>query len=252
VTLDFWSTIFGDAPGVEARRQRLRVERVAAVLASIAPAISAEELAAAHHAASAEHIRMHGEGRDMTFGTRLTLFLEHLRPGLSATLDDPTRAALADAYASPGLVVPPLPLVPDLPGVLAALRARGPRLALISNTGSTPGRVLREVMGRAGVLEYFEVLTFSDEVELAKPATAIFTRTLAALGVAPEAAVHVGDLPRFDIAGAHRAGMMAILVGDSKPLLPTDAEAPVDPAATPDARIATVAELPAALDTLIR
>lgn len=252
VTLDFWSTLFGDEPGTETGRTRLRLEGLAAALAAVEPAIGDEELAAAHATAGSRHMRLHAEGRDVPFEAQLTAFLEHLRPGLAATLDARTRAALEHAYAHPGLAAPPVPLAPDLPGVLGALRARGYRLAVISNTGRTPGRVLRQVMERAGVLDHFDVLTFSDEAELAKPATAIFTGTLAALGVAPAAAVHVGDLPRYDIAGAHRAGMAAILVGDRPRIHPELAgpPGPPDPAETPDAQIATLADLLDALDAL--
>ena len=252
VTLDFWSTLFGDEPGSETQRTRLRLRGVATALAGVVPAIATEELAAAHAIAGAEHMRLHVEGRDVTFAAQLTAFLEHVRPGLAGMLDERAHAVLGDAYARPGLDAPPVPLAPDLPGVLAALRVRGLRLALISNTGRTPGYVLRQVMERVGILEYFDVLTFSDEVELAKPAIAIFADTLAALGVAPEAAVHVGDLPRYDIAGAHRAGMRAILVGERPRPHPelVGPPGPPDPAEIPDAQIASLAELPAALDAL--
>jgi putative hydrolase of the HAD superfamily len=72
--------------------------------------------------------------------------------------------------------------------------------------------VLRVVLARAGILDAFDQLTFSDEVCLAKPNPAIFLRTVAALGVPPESAIHVGDDPGLDIDGALAAGMGAIQV----------------------------------------
>ena len=103
---------------------------------------------------------------------------------------------------------PPTP-VPDARAILAELSARY-RLAVISDTGLTPGRVLRQILARDGLSDYFAQLTFSDEVGQSKPHHDIFLVTLKALGVEPEQAVHVGDLLHSDIIGAHGVGMRAI------------------------------------------
>ncbi|MCX7680885.1 MAG: HAD family hydrolase [Anaerolineae bacterium] len=93
---------------------------------------------------------------------------------------------------------------------LAALSRRY-RLGLISDTGLSPGRILRYVMQRDGILSYFSALTFSDETGMTKPDQGQFLRTLEALGVAPQAAAHIGDLPETDLLGARAVGMKAIL-----------------------------------------
>lgn len=94
--------------------------------------------------------------------------------------------------------------------VLAALRAAGIGRGLVCDTGFTPGRVVREMLEEVGLLEYLDVLCFSDEVGVPKPGNEIFTKALAELGVRPTEAVHVGDLRRTDIAGAHDVGMHAV------------------------------------------
>jgi FMN phosphatase YigB (HAD superfamily) len=81
---------------------------------------------------------------------------------------------------------------------------------VISNTGRTPGRVLRHLLADAGLLECFHVLAFSDEAGIRKPAAAIFHRVLDQVGVEPKAAVHVGDDPVTDVAGARAVGMRVI------------------------------------------
>ena len=58
-----------------------------------------------------------------------------------------------------------------------------------------------------GLLEVLEITVFSDEAGVPKPHPRIFAHTLEALGVAPDATVHVGDLRRTDVAGARAAGM---------------------------------------------
>jgi FMN phosphatase YigB (HAD superfamily) len=94
--------------------------------------------------------------------------------------------------------------------LLLALRAAGVRTALICDTGFSPGRAVRQLLSRVGLLEYLEVQVFSEEVEAPKPDPRPFRAALDGLGVAAEGAVHVGDLRRSDIAGALAAGMRAV------------------------------------------
>ena len=61
---------------------------------------------------------------------------------------------------------------------LSALRELGVTLAIISNTGRTPGTVLRVLMGNMGILEYFDATTFSNEILVRKPSEGAFTVTL--------------------------------------------------------------------------
>ena len=92
---------------------------------------------------------------------------------------------------------------------LGALRDAGIRLALVCDTGFTPGRVVRHLLDEAGMLPYLEVQCFSDEVGVPKPGNEIFAKALAEMGVRPREAIHVGDLRRTDIAGARDIGMHA-------------------------------------------
>jgi FMN phosphatase YigB (HAD superfamily) len=92
---------------------------------------------------------------------------------------------------------------------LSELRRAGIRLGLVCDTGFTPGRVVRGFLDDAGLSEHLETLCFSDEVGVPKPGNEIFAKALAELGVRPPEAVHVGDLRRTDIAGAHDIGMHA-------------------------------------------
>jgi putative hydrolase of the HAD superfamily len=94
--------------------------------------------------------------------------------------------------------------------LLAGLRAAGVRTALICDTGFTPGRVLRSLLARLGLLQHLEVAIFSDEIGVPKPHPRAFESALSALGTAAAGAVHVGDLRRSDVAGARAAGMTSV------------------------------------------
>ena len=89
------------------------------------------------------------------------------------------------------------------------LAAHGVSLGIVSNTGRTPGVILRRVLERYGLLAYFSAISYSDEVGVRKPEAEIFRLTLARTGVAPSEAVHIGDNPDADVAGAQSFGMRA-------------------------------------------
>ena len=105
--------------------------------------------------------------------------------------------------------------VAALPGArdaLETLRGRGLRTALICDTGFSGGRVIRQFLARVGLLELLEVQIFSNEVGVPKPDRRMFDAALAPLGVAAEAAVHVGDLKRTDVHGGRSAGMGTVRI----------------------------------------
>jgi FMN phosphatase YigB (HAD superfamily) len=94
---------------------------------------------------------------------------------------------------------------------LASLKAGGTRIGIVCDIGLTPSPVVRELLERAGLLDYFDGMSFSDEVGHYKPHPAIFEHALAGLGGVPaERAAHVGDRVRTDVDGAAAMGMKAV------------------------------------------
>jgi putative hydrolase of the HAD superfamily len=106
---------------------------------------------------------------------------------------------------------------------LEELAAAGVRRALICDTGFSPGRVVRTLLDRVGLLPLLEVTIFSDEVGVPKPDPTLFTQALRGLSAEAAGAVHVGDIRRSDIAGARAVGMGTVRLamhhddGDSGP-----------------------------------
>jgi len=84
------------------------------------------------------------------------------------------------------------------------------KLGVISDTGVSPSYVLKELLKRAGIIEYFKALVFSDEFGKSKPDCSVFMHALELLDVEPKEAVQVGDLKRTDMEGAGAAGMYSI------------------------------------------
>ncbi|HET8874403.1 MAG TPA: HAD family hydrolase [Gaiellaceae bacterium] len=90
--------------------------------------------------------------------------------------------------------------------LLEALRGRGLKLAVVSNTAS-PEWLLRPALERQGIRDRVDAIVLSSEVGKRKPHPAIFQRALSELGVAPDEALFVGDRLREDVFGASRVGM---------------------------------------------
>jgi len=93
--------------------------------------------------------------------------------------------------------------------LLEALRGRGLRLALVSNSAS-PQWLLQPVLERQGLVERLDAIVLSSEVGRRKPHPAIFQRALEELEVQAEEALFVGDRLEADILGASRVGMKTV------------------------------------------
>lgn len=100
---------------------------------------------------------------------------------------------------------------PEVADVLVELRSAGLRLGVCSNAPYRPAS-MRDQLRHTGIGVLVDAAVFSAEVGWRKPSPRIFEAALRALGAAPAATVFVGDRPREDVAGAHAAGMRAVLV----------------------------------------
>ena len=97
-------------------------------------------------------------------------------------------------------------LYDDVLPTLDALRARGLRIGLLSNTA----RDLEVFAAHHGL--HADALLTSRVHGKTKPHATIFTRILALLGVVPGEAVMVGDTLEDDVQGAREVGMRALLL----------------------------------------
>jgi len=104
---------------------------------------------------------------------------------------------------------------PDAVETLAALRARGLHVAVVSNIDDDQ---LAAIWGRLGLAELVDAVTTSEEARSCKPDERIFRLALEkAGGPPPETVVFVGDSPWHDVAGANALGMTSVLIGGPPP-----------------------------------
>lgn len=90
------------------------------------------------------------------------------------------------------------------------------KIGLISDTGITPGKIIRKVLEDYDLLHYFEATIFSDETGVYKPNPLAFQFALKKLKVKPENTIHVGDLLLTDIKGARDCKIKSVWINDKK------------------------------------
>lgn len=202
VTFDFWQTLYRNRPiDVDARLRQMQTD----LAQSSGQTFSLDEIKAAVKVARQTWRKTWStEHRTLTAGEWLTVMLNALGVSISPADQEGIETRMENS-----LLLDPPDVVEEIPAVLAELSTKY-RLAVISDTGITPGRVLRQILAADDLLDYFTQLTFSDEVGYSKPHPNSFLRTLEVLRAAPTSAVHVGDLLRTDILGAKSVGMRGV------------------------------------------
>jgi putative hydrolase of the HAD superfamily len=178
--------------------------RLRAELAARGVAVSEAESGAALRAEIAYYRAHHDEAVDAAaladLRERCTAVLAAALPERARGARDLRGALLASLRFRP---------YPEVPATLAALRAAGLRLVVVSNWDVS----LHEALATTGLAPLLHGAISSAEAGAAKPATAVFERALALAGdVEPAAAVHVGDDAAADVAGARAAGIAPVLV----------------------------------------
>ncbi|MCA9423997.1 MAG: HAD family hydrolase [Candidatus Omnitrophica bacterium] len=194
ITFDFWKTLYQDNRGET--RHKIRMDAFVRHTG-----LSYDEVTAASRLVFQEFERVHKE-EQVTLGPhdKVRLMMRELKTQVS----EDAALELAEISATAIVVHPPDPVE----GAVEAVKKTAEKLpiGIISDTATSPGRCLRQLLERDGILNLFGTLTFSDEVGVAKPQAPMFELTAQNLGVEPEEMLHIGDLEYTDILGIQRAG----------------------------------------------
>jgi FMN phosphatase YigB (HAD superfamily) len=118
---------------------------------------------------------------------------DHIRHGIDAIMSE----ALADTRPVTGAIE-----------TVRALAGAGIPLGIVSS--AVHHSFLEWTLERFGIRSAFAIVTTSASSGYYKSRPEIFWHTLERLGALPEYSVHVGDSLRFDVGGAHRAGMRTV------------------------------------------
>jgi putative hydrolase of the HAD superfamily len=200
VTFDLWNTIFSE---IHYGGRRVRLLRN--ILASEGFRIEANRVKTAYSSAMKYFELAWSENWRHVDAAEL---IDHLLEKLGTKLPVKSRSQVVEEFESVIFDDPPC-LIEGAEIMLESLSNRH-KIGLVSNAGVTPGRILRIVLKRRKILNYFQSTVFSDEVGYHKPHSAIFHEALKTLEVIPEEVIHIGDMLETDVAGAKAIGMKAI------------------------------------------
>jgi len=189
--IDALGTLVHLEPPAPRLREALAAEGLKVTLADARRAFAAE---------IAYYLEHHLEGHD-------AVALEDLRDRCAAVLGtllglEPSRVR------APMLGALRFSAFEDAAPALVELRSRGLALVVVSNWDCS----LPEVLAAAELATLVDGVVSSAEAGAAKPDPAPFRRGLELAGVAAEEALHVGDSPENDLAGARAAGVRGVLL----------------------------------------
>ncbi|MGQ9819629.1 MAG: HAD family hydrolase [Candidatus Kapaibacteriales bacterium] len=210
VTIDFWNTIFDSSNGLE--RNQLRISTLKSKLSELGLNISDEEYQTAMQKAWEFFNGIwKNEQRTLSAYDSVLFFWRHF----SAPLNENVINEVVTTFEECILYYPPI-LFDGVPDVLQELSSKF-KLGIVSDTGFSPGRVLRELLERYSILQYFSAFSFSNETGVSKPHPKAFLKVLNSLNCEPEKAIHIGDIEETDIEGAKNLNMLAIRFLASQP-----------------------------------
>jgi len=215
ITFDLWETLIFDEPQKDQARGRARYEGLHSALVDYGVNLALDDVKRAYDESAVTMQTVWNRNDEVPIIEQIQLITE-LAAGHSVNLEPSWSPTLEDAYVNPILSIPPN-LNPEAPAILEAVRERGLKIGLISNTGRSPGSSLRQLLDNYGVLKFFDATVFSNEVKRRKPDRIIFDHASKLLGAKNEEVVHVGDNPEADYWGARNAGMQAILLDQTPP-----------------------------------
>lgn len=172
-------------------------------------------------------------------------FVERLRAGLASVglrAGEHALDQLTDAFYEP--IRDCTKAYPDTREALGALRSRGIRMAIITNSPwDTPGRLLRGDLEHWGIADFFGAFVCSGDVPWRKPDPLFMLAAAEALGVSPAECLVVGDRREVDIAGAAAAGMKSVWLNRGEQAVSADAPQPDFTGTTLAEVIATLAKV---------
>ena len=244
VTFDLWQTLLVDNRELGLTRSEARLKGVRRILAECGEEFGPERVSEAYWDCYRQCAAIREGLLDVSFDEQIGIFVENISPGLGKRLSADSLAEIARVYADSFLDYAP-PAHADAVDTLRSVREMGLRIGLISNTGMTPGTTFRTYLANTGMLDYFDTLTFSDEVKLSKPAEDIFLMTLRSLDAEPGRTVHVGDSIRNDVAGARKCGLKTVWITGF-----SERDDPSDPATEPDETVDSLGAVASAIRRL--
>ena len=208
VTIDLWQTIMGesDFSAFSPNRRKLKCEAIYAYLKKIHNDLAYEDVERSHDyvvSLIAKYSRFHS---DLLFKDWLILLIRKIDIKNKINLNSQQIKNLGKIIDEIFISYPP-----DI--------FEGTSEFLDYLTGFNSPESYKTLLKKNNI--FFDVLSLSNELGIAKPNSKIFIQTLEKVNIEPAHSIHIGDNPVADVLGALHIGMDAILIskaGRTKPV----------------------------------
>ena len=218
VTIDLWQTIMGesDFSAFSPNRRKLKCEAIYDYLKKFHNDLVYEDVESSHDyvvSLIAKYSRFHS---DLLFKEWLILLIKKIDNKIN--LNSQQIKNLGNIIDEIFISYPP-DIFEGTSDFLDYLRGNDYKIGIISNTGFNSPESYKKLLKKNNI--FFDVLSLSNELGIAKPNSKIFTQTLGKVDIEPAHSIHIGDNPVADVLGAINIGMDAILIskaGRTKPV----------------------------------
>ena len=218
VTIDLWQTIMGesDFSAFSPNRRKLKCEAIYDYLKKFHNDLVYEDVESSHDyvvSLIAKYSRFHS---DLLFKEWLILLIKKIDNKIN--LNSQQIKNLGNIIDEIFISYPP-DIFEGTSDFLDYLSGNDYKIGIISNTGFNSPESYKKLLKKNNI--FFDVLSLSNELGIAKPNSKIFTQTLGKVNIEPAHSIHIGDNPVADVLGAINIGMDAILIskaGRTKPV----------------------------------
>jgi putative hydrolase of the HAD superfamily len=209
ITFDLWNTLISNQPLDNLRYRQKRVEGIHRILGQNRLNVKFDHLALAYDKGFEKCNETWRKNLDLSTEEQLKIMFDFLEDEKLRNLPLNLMPKLVETFVSPILDEPPS-LIEGAKETLQQTKKENYKIGLICNTGRTPGKTIRILLERFGMIHYFDVTTFSNELRIRKPDPRIFLYTLDQLKSHPKTSLHIGDIVELDVLGAKNAGMISV------------------------------------------
>lgn len=203
ICIDLWNTIYDSYNGFERNKYRQRV--LIDELDKTGTMILSDEFDRAMKA-TWDFFEKSWKEKHITPSARECV--EFFWKYTGSSINEKSIEVVTNAFEDSVLVHKPK-LIPDVEDVLKEL-SKNFKLAIISDTGFSPGSILKQLMLEDGIDKYFSAFSFSNETGYSKPNETAFMFAIKQLNGDVKQSTHIGDIEHTDVLGAKQLGMNAI------------------------------------------
>ena len=211
ITFDLWQTLIVDQQDWGKIRSDLRINSCYETLKENHIPVELERIAFAYKETYEECDELRKNGLDISFRDQVLMYLSFIKEGIVEELSESSIRKIINDYGYAFYEAPP-ELAKGALDILEYAQSKQLKIGLISNSGTTPGIIVKAYLEQLGILEFFHDMVFSDELLISKPSGKIFMKSLMNLQAMPEETIHVGDNLYSDIHGAITNGLSSIWV----------------------------------------